>query len=105
MSSKLIYISEIDKIPEGETRTFDTDDVSVIIANIENNFYAIENVCSHDDAPLDDGELHGCEIECPRHGARFDVRNGEVTEPPAVVPVESFPVHIQSNKLYIEFEE
>lgn len=67
----------------------------------EPGFYAIEDVCTHDGGELDQGELVGCEIECPRHGARFDVRTGKVLCFPAVLPVPSFPVRVQDGQLQV----
>jgi len=66
--------------------------------------HAIEDVCTHDDGPLADGDLEGYEIVCPRHGARFDIRTGEVLIPPAVVPVRCYEVRVQDGDLQIHFD-
>ena len=105
MSGELIRIADTSDIAEGEARVFNVEDISIVICNVNGIFHAIENVCSHDEAPLGEGELFGNEIECPRHGARFDVATGEVTRIPAVAPIETFPVHIKDDTIYIEYEE
>jgi 3-phenylpropionate/trans-cinnamate dioxygenase ferredoxin subunit len=67
---------------------------SVLVANCEGRFYAIEDRCTHDDGPLAEGELLGCQVECPRHGARFDMETGRALTLPAVRPVAAFPVRV-----------
>ena len=64
--------------------------------------YAFENLCTHDDGPLDQGELDGFEIECPRHLARFDVRTGDVKRGPAFLPVETFPVRQSGDEIEVD---
>jgi 3-phenylpropionate/trans-cinnamate dioxygenase ferredoxin subunit len=71
------------------------------IANVDGEFYAIEDVCTHDGGPLDQGYLEGYSVQCPRHGARFDVRDGSVLAWPAVVPVESYPLKVEGEDIYV----
>src|SRR5690606_1767496 len=72
-------------IPPGATRDFAIDaEHSVLVANCDGVFHAIEDRCSHDDGPLAEGMLIGCLIECPRHGARFDMETGKARTLPAV---------------------
>jgi 3-phenylpropionate/trans-cinnamate dioxygenase ferredoxin subunit len=68
---------------------------------VDGEFYAIEDVCTHDGGPLDQGELEGEEIECPRHGGRFDVRSGRATMMPAVMPVQTYAVRIDGDDLFV----
>lgn len=76
-------------------RVVDIDDTKVIVFNVAGEFYAIQDVCTHDGGTLSDGEVEGCEIICPRHGARFDIRTGEVTAPPAYEDVQCYPVRVE----------
>ena len=64
--------------------------------------YAIEDVCTHDGGELDQGELEGCRIMCPRHGAYFDVTTGAALPLPAILPVETFPVRVEAGEIFIE---
>lgn len=68
----------------------------------DGTFYAIDDVCTHDGGPLGEGELFECEIECPRHGARFDVRTGQVTALPAVFPVATYPVTVENGEVKVQ---
>jgi 3-phenylpropionate/trans-cinnamate dioxygenase ferredoxin component len=77
------------------------DDQRLAVCNVDGAYYAIEDVCTHDGGSLDQGELEGDEIECPRHGARFDVRTGRATLMPAVMPVQTFAVRVEGDDLFV----
>ena len=75
--------------------------ISILIANVDGEFYAVENQCSHASVPLDDGTLRGCELECDLHGAVFDIRDGKVLELPARSPLRSFPVERRGDRISV----
>ena len=89
---EFVPIGEIESIKNGERLFVEIDDISIIVFNIAGKIFAIGDICSHDGGPLDDGELDNFEVNCPRHGARFDVRDGKATRPPAVVAIPAYPV-------------
>lgn len=97
-------VGRIDDFPTGQVRVVDADGQRVAVANVDGQLYAFEDRCSHDDGPLGEGELEGCQVECPRHGARFDVRTGAALCMPAVVPIETFPVHLADGAVSIELD-
>ena len=68
----------------------------------DDNFYAIGDTCTHEEYSLCEGELWEMSVECPRHGSRFDVRTGQVTGLPAVIPAKTYPVTIQNGDVYVE---
>lgn len=74
----------------------------IIVFNVEGSFYAIEDVCTHDGGILSEGDLDGCEIICPRHGAQFDIRTGKVTVSPAEEDIKSYPTRIFNGMVQIE---
>jgi 3-phenylpropionate/trans-cinnamate dioxygenase ferredoxin subunit len=76
----------------------------VAVFNVDGRFYAIEDVCTHDDGPLADGELDGYEIECPRHGARFDLRDGRVLSMPAITPVPYYEVRVEGDDILVRVD-
>ncbi len=79
----------------------DVDGTEVAIFNINGEFYAIEDVCTHDGAEIASGLLEGDEIICPRHGARFCVKTGEVKCAPAYENVDAFPVRVENGQLQV----
>lgn len=64
----------------------------IAVYNIDGQLYAVQDLCTHDGGDLAGGDVHGFEVECPRHGARFDLRTGAPTCPPAYEPIHRFPV-------------
>jgi 3-phenylpropionate/trans-cinnamate dioxygenase ferredoxin subunit len=74
----------------------------IALCNVDGEYHAIADVCTHDGGPLDQGELEGNEIECPRHGARFDVCTGRALCFPAVLPVAVYPVKVEDEAIFVE---
>lgn len=97
-------VARVADVPEGEVRVVEADGVSVALANVEGRFYAIENLCTHDGGPLGEGFLWGDQVECPRHGARFDVKTGAVLTLPAVRPVRSFAVRVEGDEVSVDVQ-
>jgi 3-phenylpropionate/trans-cinnamate dioxygenase ferredoxin subunit len=97
------WINVIDQnaLADGEHVVVDVDGTDVAVFKIEGQFYAIEDVCTHDGAEIASGKLEGCEIVCPRHGARFCVKTGAVKAPPAYEDIDTFPVRIENGKVQV----
>jgi 3-phenylpropionate/trans-cinnamate dioxygenase ferredoxin subunit len=95
-------VAKRDDIPPGSTKRVVAGDTALLICNVDGTFYAIEDVCTHDGGPLDQGELQGCRIMCPRHGALFDVTSGAALTLPAVVPLETYPVRIEGDDVLVD---
>lgn len=104
--SEIVYyaICPVEDLPSGERIFIKFGDLPIVIFNIAGDYYAIADVCTHDDGPLGEGEIEDHEIICPRHGARFDIRTGEVLALPAVKGVASFPVRVQDGMVEIGVE-
>ncbi|MBV8141679.1 MAG: non-heme iron oxygenase ferredoxin subunit [Verrucomicrobia bacterium] len=78
------------------------DDPEIVVFNVDGELFAIKDVCTHDEARLSDGELTGETIICPWHGACFSIRTGEALSPPAIEPVETYPVLLREDDIYVE---
>jgi len=75
-------------------------DEPVALINLEGSFYALSDICTHQDASLSDGEVIGDEIECPLHGGAFEIKTGMPANFPVVVPVETFDVKVEGEVVY-----
>jgi len=90
----------VTEISNGRTKCIERGGKKIAICNVDGEFYAIDDFCTHAYASLSDGNLCGEEIECPLHGARYNVKTGAATAPPAIQAVATYPVRI--NGEYVE---
>ena len=97
-----IRVAALSEMQPGQRKLVELDEITVALFNIGGELYCIEDICSHDGGPLADGTLDGYCLECPRHGAQFDVRDGSVLSMPAVVPVPTYEVKIQGVDIFVE---
>jgi 3-phenylpropionate/trans-cinnamate dioxygenase ferredoxin subunit len=102
---RFVTVAKTADIPPGARDVFDVEGYYIAVFNVGGTYYAVEDVCTHDDGPLAEGDLHGHEIECPRHGARFDIRTGKALTMPAVVDVSWFPVRVVGDDVQIGLDE
>jgi 3-phenylpropionate/trans-cinnamate dioxygenase ferredoxin component len=103
--SAFIRIASRGELPKGGKKLVEIDGRAIAVFNIDDAFYAIDDVCTHDGGPLAEGELIGCEIECPRHGARFDVRTGRPLCMPAIEPVSVHSVELRGDDIYVATDD
>ena len=88
----------------GEYRVIDVDDVDIAVFNLDDEYFAIEDVCTHDFGTLTGGCVEGGRVMCPRHGAWFDIRTGDALTPPAYEPVATFPVRVEDGVVQVLVE-
>ncbi len=102
--AELLPVCALAELPPGAMRLVMHGDLEIGVFNCAGSVYAIEDRCSHDDGPLVEGSLdeRACTIECPRHGARFDLRTGRPLTLPAYQPVDTFPVIIDDDMIKLE---
>lgn len=102
--ANFVRAASLDDIPEGRAIVVDVDGDSLALARVDGEVYCIDNICTHDGGPLGEGELDGTALECPRHGARFDVCTGRALSFPAVVPVNAYDVKIDGQDVLVDLE-
>jgi 3-phenylpropionate/trans-cinnamate dioxygenase ferredoxin subunit len=93
------------ELPPGSKKLTEVDGRPIAVFNVDGSFYAIDDVCTHDGGPLAEGELSGCEIMCPRHGARFDVRTGKALCMPAIEPVAVHSTQVRGDDVYVALSD
>lgn len=98
---EFVEIAPASELPNGERLFVDLGDRPIVIFNIAGQYFAIGDVCTHDDGPLGDGLLEDHNIVCPRHGAEFDVRSGKAMAMPAVVDIPAYPVKLKDGNIFI----
>jgi len=99
--AEYVRVASTGDIEPGRVQVFEVNGRQIAICNVDGTFYAIDDVCTHDGGPLDQGELEGNEIECPRHGALFDVTTGKALTLPAVRPVETYEVQVEGDDIKV----
>lgn len=100
---KLEYltVATVEELGNGQRKLLDIDGDPIVVFNIAGGYFAIADVCSHDNGPVGEGDLDGHAIACPRHGARFDLRTGKALSLPAVVDIPAYPVRVVGDELQI----
>ena len=89
-------------ITENSSALFETDTKRIALFNCEGNFFAIDDICSHAEASLSEGEVYDCKVECPLHGAEFDLKTGEAVTLPATKSVNTYKTEIIDGYIYVE---
>ena len=98
--SDWVRVCATSELLPGESSVVYDGDTPIAVFNLDGDLYAIEDICTHDGGELTGGLIEGHEIECPRHGARFDIRTGAVLCPPAYEPTASFPVREEDGVIF-----
>jgi 3-phenylpropionate/trans-cinnamate dioxygenase ferredoxin subunit len=102
MASDFVSVAKLADMRENEVRQVSVGKTAVILCRVEGRVYALEDLCTHEYSALGRGRMIGHEVECPRHGARFDVRTGEATRLPAAAPIRTFPVRIEGGDVQVD---
>ena len=102
MAAEWVPVAKTSEIPAGQFKPVIAKGKPLLICHVEGGFYAIDDTCTHDDGPLADGWLEGTAIECPRHGARFDVRTGKVLCLPAATPISTYEVTVEGDVIQVK---
>ncbi|MBA3858553.1 MAG: biphenyl 2,3-dioxygenase [Cyanobacteria bacterium PR.3.49] len=101
MTGDFVKVANAAEIPPGAARVFSAFDTELAICNVDGEYFCIADLCTHDGGPLGEGELIGNQIECPRHGARFDVKTGKALCLPAVLPVPTYKVELRGEEIWV----
>jgi 3-phenylpropionate/trans-cinnamate dioxygenase ferredoxin subunit len=100
-TSDFVRVASTSEIPEGKMKKVTVGGQQVLVATVKGKYYAIGNVCTHVGGPLDRGILEGHEVECPLHGSRFDITNGQVRRGPAARPEPVYDAKVESGIILV----
>jgi len=98
----MIAVCPLAELKPGEARRLAVEPPIAVFRVDDGDVYAIDDTCTHQDASLADGWLEGCEVECPLHSSRFDLRTGAVDAPPAKKPVRTHRVSVVDGTVFVE---
>ena len=102
MATEFNKVASKSDIPEGHVKVYKVGKKRIAVCNVEGKYFAVHALCTHDGGPLGEGELVENTIECPRHGARFDVETGAVVCMPAVIPIATYPCEARGDELWVD---
>ena len=102
-----VPVVSADEIAEGTVQAFDVGGVEIAVAQCDGQFYAFTNICSHEHAYLSEGEVDtdDCVIECPLHGAQFDMATGRVRALPATEPIKTYPARVVDGQVEVAIDK
>ena len=101
-----VRVASVDEVPVESLKAVRGDDTEICLAHAEDgNFYAINDVCTHENFLLSVGELFDLQVECPQHGSRFNLKTGAVTGLPAVIPTTTYPVTVEGSDIFVEMAD
>ena len=97
-------LGDFSDLDNGELTTCEVGDLEILLCRVDGKLYAIEDNCSHADTPLSEGRLSGFQVNCPLHGASFDVRDGTHSGPPAYTGVRCFEIVEDDSGVTVKIE-
>ena len=96
-----VKVAEVSDIPPGDMKAVRVGNEEILLVNVDGSFHACDDVCTHSYASLSEGDLDGAEVQCPLHGATFNVTTGEVLTPPAAEALRRFEVRVEGTDVLI----
>ena len=103
--SEFVSVAKVAELPDPGKLTVECNEQIVVVYHVGGQFYCTDDVCTHDGGPLGDGDLEGCEIICPRHGARFDIRSGKALTMPATQDTGCHEVRIDGDDILVKLSQ
>lgn len=101
MKAKYQKLCTVNELEENKLVVVETEGKNILVTKINGEFYAVENNCTHENLPLNGGEIYQGQIQCPHHGARFDLKTGKATQFPAVVELKTYEIKIENDDVLV----
>jgi len=100
-----VSVAPLNELAPGQRRFVRQGKVSILVVNAGGMIYAVDDLCTHDNGPLGEGEIvNDDQVKCPRHGARFSLKTGQALSLPAVKGIRSYPVVVENDHVYVELQ-
>jgi nitrite reductase/ring-hydroxylating ferredoxin subunit len=101
MSTK-IELCSVDEVAEGEAKRVETNGLQLAVFNLNGQFYVTDDLCTHGPGLLHEGYIDGDIVECNFHNGSFNIKTGEVVDPPCMIPVKTYRTSVEGDKVFIE---
>jgi 3-phenylpropionate/trans-cinnamate dioxygenase ferredoxin subunit len=101
MDSSFVKVCDLSDLEENRTAEVEANGSRILVVRVDGSVFALENICTHDGGSLGGREVVQGEIECPRHGAKFNVKSGEATQLPAVADIRTYEVKVENGSVYV----
>jgi 3-phenylpropionate/trans-cinnamate dioxygenase ferredoxin component len=105
MVQEFVKVCNENEIAEGKIITVEIKERPIAIARYEEKLFAVDNICTHDGGHLGEGNVIQGQVQCPRHGARFDLKNGQVTRMPAVLGIGTYEIKVENGQVFVAIPE
>ncbi len=105
MADEFKMLCTENEIAEGTVKTFKVEDKAIVVARYEGVLYALDNICTHDEGELGAGDVVKGQIQCPRHGARFDLKTGNASQMPAVIGIKTYRIKIENGDILVALSD
>ena len=103
--SDFVRVAKVSDIPDPGKQIFEVEDRLIVVFHVGGEFYALDDVCTHDGGPLGEGQLDGFCIACPRHGATFDIRDGRALTMPATRATAAHEVKTANGEIFVRLSD
>ncbi len=100
-AAEFVRVASVEDVPPGTSKVVAVDGRRIALCNVNGTFYAIDDTCTHEEASLGEGAIYGEIVACPKHGSRFHLPTGRVLSLPAVVPVNTYQVKVESGQVLV----
>jgi nitrite reductase/ring-hydroxylating ferredoxin subunit len=97
-----VQVCKVEEVGVGEVRKFEAGGLVLAVYNLDGEFYATDDACTHGPGSLSEGFVDGCHIECNFHQGVFDIPTGAVVQPPCIVPIKTYKTRVEQGTVYVE---
>nr|MBN2276162.1 non-heme iron oxygenase ferredoxin subunit [candidate division Zixibacteria bacterium] len=104
MTEEYIRVCRLDDLQEARTRVFEIGGKQLLVAREKDQVYIIDNTCTHDNGIIGDGKVIQGEVQCPRHGARFDIKTGRAMQLPAIMDIKTYKTMVVNGDVMVSLK-
>ena len=101
MEATFLKVCSVNDLEENQIIAVETEGENILVTKINGEFYAVENKCAHENLPISGGQIYRGQIQCPHHGARFDIKTGKALQLPAVTDIKTYEVKVECENVMV----